>query len=219
MAKKVFHQIPGFPGWEIVVVLGRRSKKHPTGYAILKQNGRNDCMIVNLMGDGKIIYVAMIIIEYVQSILDTYLALRVLNKTKQGYFTIIGRLKNGDNRTLAMSLIHEFSKKPADPNWVPHHPDGDPTNDLYVIPIDDFIHGQFHKSIQPGATQEEIERVARQLGNKEFIRYYSSHKSRGKYSHKTYKMCEKMHEKDFFGWMDQDSYYALIDAVRNEFFK
>jgi hypothetical protein len=130
MAKKVFHQIPGFSGWNIAVVHGRRSERCPTGYAILKQDGRDDCMIVHLMGNGELIYVAMILIEYVQLILDTYRALYVLNKTKNGYFTIIGRLKNGANRTLGMSLIHEFSKKPADPNWVPHHPDGDPTGGI-----------------------------------------------------------------------------------------
>ena len=223
-SKNIFQPIPGFPGWAMVVVPGGRRKKRPTGYAVLKQERRDDCMVVNLKSNGDIFYVAMISIEYVRPVLDAYQTLYVLFKkdkkrNKQREFTPIGKLWSGDTRTLGMALIHEFSGDTIDPHWYPHHPDGDPTNDLDVIPVNQSVHGLFHKHVRPDTTSEEIERIARRSGNEGFIRYYSSRENWGKYSPKTYDMCQKIHEKDFFGKMSLDSYYALIDAIRNEFYK
>ncbi len=226
--KNIFRPIPDFPGWTMVNVPGGRSKKHPTGYAILKQEGRNDCMIVNLKSNGDILYVAMISIEYVRPILNAYQTLYILFKEskkknkkneqdEQSEFTPIGKLWSGDTRTLGMALIHEFSGDTIDPHWYPHHPDGDPTNDLDVIPVNQSVHGLFHKHVRPNTTPEEIEHIAYRSGNEDFIRYYSCRENWGKYSPKTYDMCQEIHEKDFFGKMSWDDYCALINAIRNEF--
>lgn len=218
MAKKVFHQIPGFPGWNIAVVHGRRSERCPTGYAILKQDGRDDCMIVHLMGNGELIYVAMIFIAYVCLVLNAYRTLSILFK-EENKFTVTGKLWDGHNRTLGMASIHEFSGDTVDPHWYPHHPDGDPTNDLDVIPVNQSVHGLFHKYVHPDTTSEEIEQIARFTGDENFIRYYSSRENWGKYSPKTYDMCEEIHKNDFFGGMSQEDYDKLMHAIGNEFCK
>lgn len=219
-SKNIFQPIPGYPGWTIAIVHGRRSKKHPTGYAILKQEGRDDCMIVNLDSTGELNYLAMIWVSIAYLVLENYDSLYVHYETdKNGKFTISGKLKNGRCRTLAMAIIHEFSGNKIDPSLDPHHPDYDPTNDLYVIAIDDTTHGLLHQLVDKNTPPEVIADIFRQLGNIAVAQYYSSPEHCKRLSHKTHLMCEKIHEKDFFGKMSWDDYCALIDAIRNEFYK
>lgn len=212
----VFHPIPNFPMLDIAVVCSNNQRKNPTGYAILKQKGRDDCMIVNRNRKGEIYYDAMILKQHVLPVLSSYHTLRVELK-RNGHFTIVGKYWNGKNRTLAMSIIHEFSGNKIDPDLVPHHPDGDPTNNLYVMPLDNYTHGLFHKLMQCNTTPYAILDVVESLGNKTMKEYYCSPEHFDSYSSKTYEMCEKIHEHDFFGWMLRKDYYQLIDAIRHEF--
>lgn len=216
-SKNIFQPIPGFPRWTIAIRHGSCSKEHPTGYAILKQEGRDDCMIINLDRKGNINYLAMIWVSIAYLVLENYCSLYVHHKKRK--FTISGKLKKGKHRTLGMAIIHEFAGNKIDPSWEPHHPDCDPTNDLYLIPIDDVTHGLLHMLISKDTPYEVKEDIVRQLGNMDLIQYHSSPESWEKFNHKTYIMCEKIHEKDFFGKLSLDAYYALIDAIRNEFYK
>jgi hypothetical protein len=213
----IFQSILGFSEWGMAIKRSSRSKKHPTGYAILKQKSRDDCMIVNLDRKGNINYLAMIWVAIAYLVLENYCSLYVHFKKRK--FTISGKLKTGKHRTLGMAIIHNFAGDKIDPSLDPHHPDCDPTNDLYLIALDDVTHEFLHRLIIKDTPPEVKADIVRQLGNAELIQYYSSPESWEKFGHKTHPMCEKIHEKDFFGKMPLDAYYALIDAIRNEFYK